>query len=404
MMEQTNWVQDQWGLVGVHDPTIVKDQDKYYMFSTDTKIHGQVTAGAQIRESSDLQHWQYLHTALPGIPTLAESWSHASGLWAPEVKQVGAKFFMYYSASTFGSRTSCIGLATADHASGPWTDQGIVVKTDGHQQGQNAIDANLVIDRNGDYWLVYGSFFGGIYIVAIDSQTGFTKEANDQGLQIAQRPARIQDGAIEGCFIQYQPEQDYYYLFMSYDSLTWSYNVRVARSREITGPYLDFKDNNVIYPQGTDYGQIGTKVLGSYQFAEHDPWVAPGHNSIFTEGQQQFMVHHVRSHAFQAGSYGFIRRIYWLKNGWPVVSPNFYHPDEQKIHLELDLAAQKLGEIIRWPATSELIPSHQIILDQAVLDDLVDYLVVRSYDWEKASWRNYLLGQDQQGSAVWIKL
>ena len=116
------------------------------------------------------------------------------------------------------------------------------------------------------------------------------------------------------------------------------------------------------------------------------------------------MVHHVRSHAFQAGSYGFIRRIYWLKNGWPVVSPNFYHPDEQKIHLELDLAAQKLGEIIRWPATSELIPSHQIILDQAVLDDLVDYLVVRSYDWEKASWRNYLLGQDQQGSAVWIKL
>ncbi|WP_125767645.1 arabinan endo-1,5-alpha-L-arabinosidase [Lapidilactobacillus wuchangensis] len=404
MISQTKWAQDQWGLIGVHDPTIVKDQDKYYLFSTDTAVDGKPTAGAQIRVSADLQHWQYLRTALPGVPAVARQWSQASGLWAPEVKKVGTKFLMYYSASTFGSRTSCIGLATADRAAGPWQDQGLVVKTNGQQHGQNAIDANLIADRNGDYWLVYGSFFGGIYIVAIDAKTGFTKVANDEGTQIAQRPSRAQDGAIEGCFIQYQSDQDYYYLFMSYDSLTWSYHVRVARSREITGPYVDFKSNSVIYPEGTDYGQIGTKILGSYQFAEHYPWVAPGHNSIFTDDQQQFMVHHVRDHALQNSSYGFIRKLYWLNNGWPVVSPNFYHPGEQQIQLEQNINEQQTGEIIRWPATSELIPSHQVVINQALLDTLTSYLVVRSYDWELAAWRNYLLGMDKQGSAVWLQL
>lgn len=404
MTTQTEWVQHQWGLVGVHDPTIVKDQGKYYLFSTDTQVNGEATAGAQIRVSSDLCHWRYLGTALAGVPTPAKNWSQASGLWAPEVKQVGDKFLMYYSASTFGSRTSCIGLATAERAAGPWYDQGIVVKTNGQQHGQNAIDANLVVDRNGDYWLVYGSFFGGIYIVAIDPQTGFTKVAHDEGVQIAQRPARAQDGAIEGCFIQYQPDQDYYYLFMSYDSLTWSYNVRVARARTITGPYTDFNDHQVIYPTGTAYGQIGTKVLGSYQFPEHFPWVAPGHNSILTlpDQNRQFMVHHVRNRALQNSSYGFIRRIYWLKNGWPVVSPNFYHPDEQII--TVNLAADQQGEIIQWPATSELIPARQGRIDQAFIDNLADYCCIRSYDWESAQWQQYLLGMTNAGAGCWVKL
>ncbi|MGK4179614.1 arabinan endo-1,5-alpha-L-arabinosidase [Lapidilactobacillus dextrinicus] len=402
MENQTNWIEDQWGLVGVHDPTIIKDRTKYYMFSTDTKLEGQLTVGGQIRMSTDLQHWRYLQTALSGVPMPAKAWSNATGLWAPEIKKIGQKFMMYYSASTFGSRTSCIGLATADHAIGPWHDQGLVIKTNGHQNGQNAIDANLVIDRQKRSWLVYGSFFGGIYIVEIDAQTGFTKKQDDQGTRIVQRPAEIGDGAVEGCYIQYQPEQDYYYLFMSYDSLTWSYNVRVARSREITGPYLDFMDQSVIYPRGGNYDQIGTKILGSYQFNDHYAWIAPGHNSIFNDDNMQLMVHHVRKEPNQEESYGFIRKVYYLKNGWPVVSPNFYHRDEKIMNNKL--IERRTGEEIWWTTSSEVILGQFITIDRTFLNSLDDYIVINSYDWEKKEWYNYLLGMTHSGTSCWVRL
>ena len=49
------------------------------------------------------------------------------GLWAPDVVRVGDEWRMYWSASTFGSRTSAIGLAVAPHPTGPWEDRGLVV-------------------------------------------------------------------------------------------------------------------------------------------------------------------------------------------------------------------------------------------------------------------------------------
>lgn len=402
MLNQEQWVDQQWGTRGVHDPTIVQDGENYYMFSTDTHDDDdQQTSGVQIRISSDLIHWRYVGEAFDGVPSAAKQWSHAQGLWAPDVKKVDTEYRMYYSASTFGSRVSCIGLATAGRLAGPWQDQGIVIKTDGHQSGQNSIDAEMITDKDGHDWLVYGSFFGGIFITELDSQTGFTKNPGDFGTRIAQRPQLVQDGAIEGCFIYYNQQQDYYYLFMSYDSLTWSYNVRVARSKSITGPYLDMLGQNVCYPEGNQFNEIGTKILGSYQFENEYPWIAPGHNSIFesTTGQL-YMVHHVRNKRDQNDSFGYIRRLYWLQSGWPVVSPNYISHEDEKI---LTSVVSGRAELIAWPATSEKIQSKLTMIDGQFHEQVKDQITICSYDYEQQCQFIYELGYLKNSCPFWLK-
>ncbi|WP_265458889.1 arabinan endo-1,5-alpha-L-arabinosidase [Enterococcus sp. HY326] len=302
---------------GVHDPTIIEANQQFYLFSTDTQQPP--TQGVPIRISKNLSEWHFAGSALKGVPQEAQEWSQAQGLWAPDVVQVGAEFRMYYSASTFGSTTSLIGLATAADPSGPWTDQGAVVKTSSKLADHNAIDANFTLDREGNQWLVYGSFFGGIYLAKINPATGKLLNSEDYGIKIAQRPQTV-DGAIEGPFIYYHPETDYFYLFVSFDSLNDSYNIRVSRAREITGPYLDLAGRKM-----TDFAspprEIGVKLLGSYQFANESPVYGPGHNSILkTTSGELFIVHHYRRRPFSDEFYLGIRKLFWLDNGWPIVA------------------------------------------------------------------------------------
>lgn len=342
---------------GVHDPTIIEHEGIYYLFSTDTQQP--ITTGIPIRSSKDLIHWQFEKTALSEMPAQAVDWSKAQGLWAPEVVQYQQKFRMYYSASTFGSTTSFIGLATAPHPLGPWTDQGEIVKTSPLLADHNAIDANIVTDREGDQWLVYGSFFGGIYLAPIDKDTGKLAAAG-YGQRIAYRPASV-DTAIEGAFIHYDMQRDMYYLFVSFDSLHDSYHIRVARSKDITGPYLDWR-GNAMTDQEIDPAEIGTKLLGSYQFS-HSPTVyAPGHNSIFQASDQDcYLVHHARRQPFSDDFYLNVRKLYWLNTGWPVASSVTY----QKAYEEEPTEEALLGEweMIQFDAASEVSFSQQVTMD-----------------------------------------
>lgn len=319
-----------WGTIGVHDPTIIKDRNSrgYYMFSTDTVVNETYTSGVQIRKSKDKVHWEFLGTALDGVPEEAKKWSNAVGLWAPEVIDTGELYRMYYSASTFGSTTSCIGLAEATSLEGPWEHKGIVVKTSPEISKNNAIDANIVKDKYNQQWLCYGSFFDGIYLLKMDEETGLPEEPNSLGFPIARRPRSV-DTAIEGPYLIYKPEFDYYYLFSSYDSLNGTYNIRVSRSKDIEGPYIDMRGNSLLDMNLNPHSN-GVKLLGSYKFAGDIGWYAPGHNSVFTEKNTQYMVHHVRTIEEPKVSYGFIRKIEWLENAWPVVLPEYINTTNNK--------------------------------------------------------------------------
>ncbi|MEU4387641.1 arabinan endo-1,5-alpha-L-arabinosidase [Promicromonospora sp. NPDC023805] len=339
-----------WGGRHVHDPTVVRDDDgTYWMFSTDARSDGPVRAGVQVRTSRDLVRWELHGWALDGVPGPAGDWSGAEGLWAPDVVRAGeagsAEWRMYYSASTFGSRRSAIGLATAPHPSGPWTDRGTVVASD-HVDGPaglghpNAIDANLVTERGGRQWLVYGSFFGGIYALPVDPATGFVVDAPEPGALrsapgtlLARRP-RLADGAVEGAFVLPRPDGGWA-LLVSYDSLAGTYHLRAAVGDDVTGPFRDRGGRAMTdgaagtegaveregAASGVDPWQVGVPVLASHRLAGGPGLLAPGHASVLTEPGRQLLVHHVRDADAPTEHRVQVRRLVWTHDGWPLVSP-----------------------------------------------------------------------------------
>lgn len=316
-----------WATYGAHDPAIIKDGDWYYVFSTDTGGRDNFKAGIQIRKSKDLINWEWVGRAFAdGVPQEAYQWSGAEGLWAPEVVKMNDIYYMYYSASQFGKTQSFIGVATSKKIEGPYQDQGLVYRSKQGEDGPNAIDPNIIFDRDHQPWLVYGSFFGGIYINKVNPKTG-KFISYGRGTLIAKRNTTV-DRAIEGPYIVYNPDSDYYYLFVSYDSLFANYNIRVARSKVITGPYYDYNGlemTDIESPQA----DVGMKVLGGYKFKDHPGWVAPGHNSILKDGSNYFICHHARASENKHWHYLHIRKVIWSDEAWPLVSPERFAGEDE---------------------------------------------------------------------------
>lgn len=360
-----------WGTRHAHDPTVVRaDDGAYYMFSTDAVANSDaVPAGVHIRRSADLVSWEYIGTALDGVPGPAADWTGAAGLWAPEVvRWSDSCWHMYYSASTFGSRTSAIGLATAPAPAGPWQDRGLVLTTNQEESGQNAIDAAVTFDRTCRPWLTYGSFFDGIYCLPLDPLTGMAAEQGP-GTLLARRPPSV-DGAVEGAFILYRPQEDRFVLFVSCDSLFSTYNVRTAVAADITGPYLD-RNGNALTDPGGDPAQTGTKILGSYGFEGGTKWLAPGHNSILADGEGSFMVHHVRRADDPSHHEAQLRRVYFTRSGWPVVSPQpFAGRDTER--LEAPSPVDGLWQVIRLDPLNTGVAEAEVLTVRAPSLDASD--------------------------------
>lgn len=291
---------DTKGVNDAHDPVIARDGDVYYLFSTGAGIH--------MACSNDLETWADCGRVFDKNP----EWITIEGvkdLWAPDVIQRNGRFYLFYSASTFGSNRSAIGLASAatldpNSPEYGWTDEGMVIESV-KSDDFNAIDPNLAFDRAGNPWLAFGSFWTGIKLVRLDPQTLKLPAERPALISIAQRPKA--PDAIEGAFIL--PKGDWYYLFVSHDfccrSVSSNYNVKVGRSKDIAGPYLD-RDGKALMEGG------GTQVVQS-----GERWKGPGHNSILVDGDTYYLVYH----SYDAKALGKatlrIEALVWDADGWP---------------------------------------------------------------------------------------
>ncbi len=290
----------------------MREGEFYYCLSTDTNLFG-----VQISRSRDLLHWELYKTAFESMPLPISRHTGAKGFWAPELIRVGDEYRLYCCASAFGTTQSTIALAKARSIEDEFEYVGDVLRTyhNGRTDSPNAIDPNVVQDRDGRYYMAYGSFFGGIYIAPLDEE-GFLAEAG-YGTLIAGGAHT----AVEGPYIYYDEASDLYNLFVSYGSLTYDYNIRVGRAQDITGPYLDSQG----YPL-TDLDpvhSVGDKLAGGYDFdlPGEEGFMAPGHNSVVLLDDGPYVVHHVRR-AYQANpSYLHLRKIYYLTNGQILLSP-----------------------------------------------------------------------------------
>jgi arabinan endo-1,5-alpha-L-arabinosidase len=290
----------------VHDPTLIKEGDRYYLFSTG--FPGGL--GILIRCSKDMLKWDNCGTVFRVYPVwVVKATPGVENLWAPDIAFWDGKFHLYYAASTFGSNRSAIGLATnvtLDQASPSyqWVDEGEVISSQ-KSDNYNAIDPNVVTDQSGQRWLAFGSFWSGIKMRKLDAVTGKLSADDSTLYSLACRPGNT---AIEGAFITYR--RGYYYLFVSFDfccrGVNSTYKIMVGRSSQITGPYAD-RDGKPMMDGG-----------GSLVYAGSDRWRGPGHNSIYIENGVYWMVYHAYDADMNGAPVLRIEALQWDKDDWPV--------------------------------------------------------------------------------------
>ncbi|WP_404341798.1 arabinan endo-1,5-alpha-L-arabinosidase [Pseudoalteromonas mariniglutinosa] len=291
--------------IEVHDPVMTKEGDTYYVFSTGM--------GITYYESKDMENWQLTGRVFKDEPSWAKRIANNFNghLWAPDIYQKDGKFYLYYSVSAFGKNTSAIGVTvneTLDPKSPDykWIDYGIVVESIPNRDDWNAIDPAIVEDDDGTPWMSFGSFWGGLKLVKLDDDMVRLAEPQ-QWHSISARPDH-ENGAVEAPYIF--KKHGYYYLFVSFDKccqgLNSTYNVRVGRSKNVAGPYLD--------QEGRDMMNGG----GSLVIKGNKDWVALGHNAAYTFDDKDYLV----LHAYETADNGLqklrILPMTWQDN-WPVV-------------------------------------------------------------------------------------
>jgi len=353
-------------------------------------------------------------------------------VWAPDIfwnadyknadGSKGAYMLYYCTSSTY--KRSCIGYAVSENVEGPYTyvdtivysgftkeecydtnskintqylntNLGELLKNDTLKEANekwfnadgsyntdyapNAIDPNLFYDKEGKLWMSYGSWSGGIYVLEVDKETGvpiypkedgMTKDGNQIDRYFGTQIAGGHTISGEGPYIIYNKENDYYYLFMSYASLTadGGYNMRLFRSKNPDGPYVDAAGNNASLPGKVDNNAYGVKLIGNYEWSSSEVgYKAAGHNSAFIdEDEQMYLIYHTR---FNGGTELHQVRVHQMvmnSEGWPVVIPYEYSGDT------VEQAGYDLEEIIgkyewinhRTDSGSDMIETKMITLNK----------------------------------------
>ena len=306
----------------------------------------------------------------------------AGDMWAPDiVYNVQMKKWCMYLSLNGDNWASVIVLLTADSPTGPFRYEAPIVfggfnnvsysgkkvdvaKTDmqivtgsnslptrfssaGSKWGTyypNCIDPCVFYDEEGELWLTYGSWSGGIFILKLDKNTGLrdytytysgtTLDANATSDQYFGK--KIAGGYYvsgEGSYIQYI--RGYYYLFMSYGGYApdGGYEMRVFRSSSPTGPYKDAAGNVAIFNNyQLNYGPNSTSNRGMKLLGAFNNWgtmtvgeCAEGHNSACVDAEgNAFVVYHTKFNNGTVHHQVRVRQLFQNEYGWLVASPFRY--------------------------------------------------------------------------------
>lgn len=304
----------------VRDPsTIVKRGDTYWIYGTGP--------GTQQFSSKDKFHWTYRGPAVPKAPDWLAKTSpdNRNDVWAPDIHLFHGTYYLYSAYSHWGSNNSGIGVATSKTLEpNSWVEQGLVIAS--HDGGDvNAIDPCIFEDASGKPWLSYGSYVSGIKLIQIAPNTGLQSLDNKTIYSIAARASGA-GTAIEASCISYR--SGWYYLFVNWDSCCAGsksrYNIRMGRSRVVTGPYLDKSGKDMMQGGGTLF--LGA-VTDNGSGRPPDDEDGPGHVGILHDTDGDWLSTHYEWARDKKGATTVnVQRLAWDSDGWPraVLDPGPY--------------------------------------------------------------------------------
>lgn len=308
-LERSIGVETHMDTTRVHDPVMIRENGKYYMFTTGW--------GISVFSSVDKIMWTRERPVFSEVPEWAQATvpDFKGHIWAPDIALYNGQYHLYYSISSFGKNTSAIGVATNKtlDPSSPdfaWVDHGKVIQSIPDQTNWNAIDANFIQDESGTPYISFGSFWGGLMLAQLSADGLSLAQKVEDITVLATRP--LSTNAIEAPFII--QKNGFYYLFASFDfccrGAESTYKVVVGRSEKLAGEYLDAQGISMLEGGGTLVVEGGERYAGA------------GHNAVVSFDGVDYLVFHAYDMTHDGQSFLRILPIAW-ENGWPKVAARF---------------------------------------------------------------------------------
>ena len=293
-----------------HDPSMIRFEDGYTLMSTNNNL--------QLWTSEDAYSWRDHKSTVSGVPQWAYTYSpNTEGIWAPDIFYMNGEYRVYYCVSEFGNRNSAIGYQSTTSimpgATGyGWKDHGHVFHTKQGTDSYNAIDADVVKDTEGNYWMAFGSFGLGIQLIKLDATTGYQASDDKTVYNIARRTSKESGGAEEGpSLIEHNGQ---YFLFTAWDICcqqgpnieNTTYKTAYGRADNVTGPYKD----RAGYSMASGGGTILMERYGRY--------VGPGGGEAFQDLNRVRFVHHYYDNSELGDKYNHIhiRDVVFTDDNW----------------------------------------------------------------------------------------
>ena len=288
------------------DPSLVRVGAWYYVATSSFEWFPTIP----VHRSRDLAHWSYAGHARGAVPgdSLAGV-PDSGGIWAPSLSWDGERFWLVYSiVRSVGTPYFDLDtwITTAIDVAGEWT---VPRRVPGH-----GFDPAL-FHHGGRLWLLNmqsdhrpgGKRFDGIVLTELDRRTLRPVGGTHLLLQ--------HDRLIEGPKLL--ARDGWYYLVLAEGGTGFEHGVRVARSRELTGPYT-----------------LDDRPLLTTRDDPSVPLQKAGHGELVETPEGEWVLSHLAARPVATadgprcplGRETAIQAVVWDADGWPRLLHGGLHP------------------------------------------------------------------------------
>ena len=299
------------------DPSIVRVGQDYYI-ATSTMVW---QPGIRLHHSTDLASWTLLgHALVGGVHELRGLDSNA-GIWAPSLTFDSVDGLFYLAYSVMHSTTARYFdvhnfVLTAPDIGGPWSPPAYLSSV--------GFDPSFFHDDDGRHWVV---------TLEWDPRDGYEHpgaivldefDAIDRRL-VGETRRIYRGGSDRGCLEgpNLYKRDGYYYLIAAEGGTGFGHGVTIARSRDVSGPYVPGPGNPFLTSNpAPHFGRNDQDHLRPHLFNPNADLQKAGHGSLVETPTGKWYVAHLcarplgPAHRSVLGRETALQQVEWTDDGW----------------------------------------------------------------------------------------